>query len=259
MLGMRLSRQLTAASLAAAVIIGLALPVSAQDGRATDRLAGDTRFATAATIAQTAFPDGADTLYLARADDPADALAASALTDGPILLTPTTGTPPAATLDAITTLDPATITALGGPAAISETMLFAAAGVLTVGRPDGVDEAAIPATLPLPMPSSYEGPGPHPDAAGVTERLLVTADVTVDELVAWWLEQSGDGTDAPILCARDAPDCEFAGYGGNPSPSSEREILVWSGSLDGPGTGWTILIDSAEGGGIAVAIWGFAG
>ncbi len=259
MLAVRWSTPLTAATLAVAVVIGLALPASAQDGRATDRIAGENRFATAAAIARTAHPDGADTVYLARADDPADALAAAALTNGPILLTPTTGDPPAATLNAITDLDPTTVTALGGTAAISETMLFAAAGVLTVGRPDGVDEALIPTTLPLPTPSSYEGPGPHPDATGVTERLLVTADVTVDELVAWWLEQSGDGSDAPILCDRDEPACEFAGYSGAPSPSSEREILVWSGSLDGPGTGWTILIDSAEGGGIPVAIWGFAG
>lgn len=49
-------------------------------------LAGDTRVLTSLAIARHAFPRGAETVYLARADNPADALAGGSLTDGPIVL-----------------------------------------------------------------------------------------------------------------------------------------------------------------------------
>ncbi len=68
----------------------VAAPVVAQDG-ATERLAGPTREATAVEVARTSYPDGTDTAIIARSDDFADALAATALAGqahAPILLTP---------------------------------------------------------------------------------------------------------------------------------------------------------------------------
>lgn len=62
-------------------------------GRQTDRLAGDSRFDTAAAIAAHEFGDSADTVYLAQGSDTSpDAIAAGMLTDGPILLVSPDGT-----------------------------------------------------------------------------------------------------------------------------------------------------------------------
>ena len=58
------------------------------------RAAGDDRVGTSVALAQRAFPDGADTVVLARSDSFADALAAAPLAatlGGPVLLTPATG------------------------------------------------------------------------------------------------------------------------------------------------------------------------
>ena len=101
-----------------------------------DRLAGSTRFETAVEIADTAFPtnpaipseNGIGSVYLARSDVFADAVAAGSLTDGPVLLVPACGDLPTAVADYIAAADPDTVTALGGPNAVCDPTLAAAAG-----------------------------------------------------------------------------------------------------------------------------------
>src|SRR5690625_1130577 len=56
-----------------------------------ERVFGENRLETAVAIAQRSFPSGAGVVYLARADQFADALAAGTLVDGPILLVPSCG------------------------------------------------------------------------------------------------------------------------------------------------------------------------
>lgn len=107
--------------------------VSELTEREKDRIGGADRFETAALVAQRAFPDGAESVYLARADNPADALAAGALPDGPILLVPSTGELPAAVADAIEALDPQSVVAIGGTSAIEERMLDQASGRAPIG------------------------------------------------------------------------------------------------------------------------------
>lgn len=85
------------------------------------RLAGPDRLGTAIQIAQTAFPTGADSVILARADDFPDALAGVPLAyklHAPILLTYPQSLDPSV-LTEIKSLAPRRIVLLGGPGAIS--------------------------------------------------------------------------------------------------------------------------------------------
>jgi putative cell wall-binding protein len=95
--------------------------------RATGRLAGVSRFGTAASIARFQFPEGADEVYLARADDFPDALAAGSLDSGPVILVPSCGDIPVVVADLIRELDPQHVIALGGTRAVCEPMLRQAA------------------------------------------------------------------------------------------------------------------------------------
>lgn len=89
------------------------------------RLAGADRFATAACAALTGYPDGADTVVLARGDAAggfADALAGTVLAraeDAPVLLTGPTTLADGANR-ALAALAPDTVLVLGGPVAISD-------------------------------------------------------------------------------------------------------------------------------------------
>jgi putative cell wall-binding protein len=107
----------------------LAEAANAGDGepRTTARLAGASRFGTAAAIARFQFPFGADEVYLARADDFPDALAAGSLEAGPVLLVPSCGDIPVEVADAIRELNPGRVIALGGTRAVCEQMLRQAA------------------------------------------------------------------------------------------------------------------------------------
>lgn len=91
--------------------------------RETGRLAGADRFATAVAISASQFPTGAPTVYLARADASADALAGGILTDGPILLVPACGELPAVVAGEIQRLDPTRVVALGGTGAVCDDIL----------------------------------------------------------------------------------------------------------------------------------------
>lgn len=94
------------------------------------RLAGADRFATSAAVALYAWPDGAAEVYLARADNPVDALSGGSLPFGPIVLVPQCGELPGSVVDAIETLDPERVIALGGSGAICDDILEVANAVL---------------------------------------------------------------------------------------------------------------------------------
>ena len=106
---------------------GTPSPDPTETARQTGRLSGPDRFATAVAITRAAYPNGADVIYLARADDFADALAGGSLSDGPILLVPACGTLPTVVADEIRRLDPQRVVALGGTVAVCDEMLAQAA------------------------------------------------------------------------------------------------------------------------------------
>lgn len=108
-----------AAMLAAALFA--AAPAAADHDVAPARLEGDTRFSTAAQIADFTFPDGSGVALLANGTRFADALAAAPLsrsTDAPLLLTQRDRLPDA-TDAAFTDLGVREVVILGGPAAVS--------------------------------------------------------------------------------------------------------------------------------------------
>ena len=115
----------------------------------TGRLAGPTRIDTAVAISERAFPDGAEVAYLARADDPADAVAGGALTDGPVLLVPSCGEVPDVVAAELRRLAATQVLALGGDAAICEDLLAAAGAVVSEegsgGEPGEPTEPGAPA------------------------------------------------------------------------------------------------------------------
>lgn len=110
-----------AALLASVLLTALAAaPATAAE---PDRLAGGSRFDTAVSIAGRSFPDGADAVYLARADVLSDALAAGALRDGPVLLVPSCGEVPAAVVGEVERLGAGEVVALGGQQAVCDATL----------------------------------------------------------------------------------------------------------------------------------------
>lgn len=117
---------LAAALLATTLVTGLVVAASAETS--TGRLAGESRFDTAVAISQSQFPTGAATIYLARAVDPlVDALAGGSLTNGPILLVPPCGDLPNVVSGELSRLGGDRVIALGGPAAVCDDVLAAAA------------------------------------------------------------------------------------------------------------------------------------
>ncbi|AHF08087.1 S8 family serine peptidase [Desulfitobacterium metallireducens] len=107
------------------VTVGITEPGIYQLGSAllpqVTRLAGADRIETALQISQVGFPDGADTVLLARAEDFPDALAGAPLAykkHAPILLTNST-TLPESVLTEIQRLNPQQILLLGGTGAVS--------------------------------------------------------------------------------------------------------------------------------------------
>jgi hypothetical protein len=94
--------------------------------RLSSRFAGPTRIDTAVEISRAEFPRGADEVYLVRQDDFPDALAAGAMTRGPILLVPRCGPLPQVVALEIDRIDPVRVFALGGEAAVCEELLEAA-------------------------------------------------------------------------------------------------------------------------------------
>ena len=103
---------------------------AAAQGRATGRLAGPDRYATAVAIARHAYPNRTARVYLARGDGTnfVDAVAAGMLTDGPVLLTRGSCEPVAGrTARFLTERHPGTVVALGGTGALCRSTLRGAA------------------------------------------------------------------------------------------------------------------------------------
>lgn len=110
----------------------------------TQRLAGPNRYATAASAARSAYPDGAATVVLASGDAFADALAGSALAgalDGPLVLTAGDELSPEAR-QAIDQLGAGAVVILGGPGAVSEAIERDLDEELDVSRVSGADRYA---------------------------------------------------------------------------------------------------------------------
>ena len=102
----------------------------AADADETSRIAGDDRYGTAAEIAvnmQATSGEDFTTVFLVKGTDFPDALAGGPATDGqPILLTETDALP-AATAASLERLGPANVTVIGGPGAVSDAVMAAAA------------------------------------------------------------------------------------------------------------------------------------
>lgn len=110
--------------LAALLIVLLVALVAPPAAAATpDRVFGPSRLETAVAISQRAFPDGSESVYLARADVLADALAAGSLRDGPVLLVPSCGDVPEAVATEVERLQPGEVVALGGERAVCDATL----------------------------------------------------------------------------------------------------------------------------------------
>jgi putative cell wall-binding protein len=89
------------------------------------RWSGEDRYATAAAVSAAAFPQGATVAFVATGANFPDALAggpAGGVTGGPILLTGRDSVP-TATLTELARLGPQTIVILGGPSAVSDSVL----------------------------------------------------------------------------------------------------------------------------------------
>lgn len=121
---------------------------SALTGRWLDapatRVSGSDRYATAASIATTAFPTGARTVFVANGDVFPDALSAgpaAAALDAPVLLT-AAATLPDAARSALQTLKPTRIVIVGGTGAVSADVAKALASYAPVERWYGADRYA---------------------------------------------------------------------------------------------------------------------
>lgn len=126
-----------------ALTLGSGIALAAAGERDLGRIAGASRFETAVAISQEAFPNGAASVYLARADAFADALAGASLTDrGPILLVPQCGTVPDVVKQEVNRLQPLEVKALGGPGAVCDAVLNQFAGTTTDAGP-GEDTVTI--------------------------------------------------------------------------------------------------------------------
>ena len=98
------------------------------DGPAARRLAGADRYETAVAISTRAFPGSAPVVYLVPQDVSPDALAASSLSDGPVLVVPRCGDLPEAVTAEIQRLGPDEVIALGGESAVCDDIVRQAVG-----------------------------------------------------------------------------------------------------------------------------------
>lgn len=90
------------------------------DGRAVARLSGPSRVETALEIARFAYPSAAPTVFVAREDNVADAVAGGVLPGAPLLLVPGCGTAPDAVLGYAQQGGVQQVVALGGPGAVCD-------------------------------------------------------------------------------------------------------------------------------------------
>lgn len=159
----------------------LAVPAAVQAAEG-ERLAGPSRIDTAVAIAEAAFPESAEHVYLARADVFADAVAGGSLRDGPTLLVPACGPVPPTVLDAVERLEPSEVVALGGEEAVCNDLLDEAAGGRNTARTAGPSRIATAVEI-----SRRAFPG------GADAVYLARADVLADAVA------SGSLQDGPVL------------------------------------------------------------
>lgn len=154
------------AALVAVLLAQVAAPALPARAASLRRVAGPDRYATAAAVALDRWTSPSD-VFLASGADPADALAGaygSGLHGSPILLT-TRDELPAATLDALRTIDPTRVRILGGTGSVSDAVAAAlAAEGFTVVRHAGADRFATAAAVARSGGSaavgSWRGDGP---------------------------------------------------------------------------------------------------
>ena len=116
-----------------AVSVPVADQIASLVGVPVVRIAGPDRYATAAAVANLAFPGGAPVTWIATGAAYPDALtgaAAVAALGGPLLLARVATVPPS-TSTAMGVVGPSRITIVGGPGAISDEVLLSLAGFIT--------------------------------------------------------------------------------------------------------------------------------
>jgi putative cell wall-binding protein len=133
-------------------VLGQAASATGLPRSSVRRIAGADRDATAAAVSADAFRDGAPAVYVAQDTGFADALAAgpaAVRNGGPVLLT-SPGRLPTTTAAELRRLRPQTVIVLGGPAAVSDSVLApiaAASGTIDVRRVAGADRWSTAASL----------------------------------------------------------------------------------------------------------------
>lgn len=154
-------------------------------GATVQRLGGADRYASAVAISTHRYPSPAspDVVYLAHGGVFVDALAAGALTDGPVLLVrPACGSVPVPVMAEVRRLDPARVVALGGTSAVCEQSLQTAAQGRATGRIGGANRAETAAAI-----------AGHRFPSGAATAYLARGEVSPDALGGGML------TDGPIL------------------------------------------------------------
>lgn len=180
----------------------------AADGAATDRLAGGTRYATAAVIANQL--PASDTVYLAVGTNYPDTLAGGPATDGaPILLTQTNALP-SETAEVLAARRPARVVALGGPVAVSQAVLDQAAEAAS-----GADTERLAGTTRYG--TGIEIAQSVVDAGGFTGTVYVAVGTNYPDAVSAASAAEADG--APIVLT-----------GSDELPA---EVAAWLAGLDG--------------------------
>jgi putative cell wall-binding protein len=165
------------------------------------RIAGADRFATAAAVADAAFPDGSSTVLVANGRGFADALAGATL-GLPILLTEA-NTLPKVTADAVDSLGADSVIILGGTAAVSKNVEQALASHADVSRIAGVDRYDTAAKIASSVGASKVG-----TVDGRKTAIIATGLNPADALAGGPLATGAAGSTAlPILLvSSDVPD-----------------------------------------------------
>ena len=143
-----------------------------------ERIFGANRYETSAQVALEAFPDGSDTVIIARGDLFADALAGSYLTPlGPVLLTESDDLPQV-TADAIGTLGATEAIVLGGSVAVNDSVVAELEALdLDVTRVFGATREATAAAV-----ASFDGVTLGENADGERTAIVVRSDNFADAL-----------------------------------------------------------------------------
>lgn len=163
-----------------------------------DRLGGTDRYETSVAVSSAQF-SSADTVYLARSDVFADAIAAGSLRDGPVLLVPQCGRIPWVVGQEIDRLDPDEVVALGGEQSICQDTLETAADgreAVRLGGGDRFETAALIAQRAFP--------------GGADTVYLAEQQESADAVAG------GTLTDGPILLVR---------RGENSAPTATAEAI----------------------------------